>query len=178
MVKNTHAFTLVEIVVVISLMGILLFFAAPRMGGFLFQDDARKVSKWIVLHVADLKNKSVQTQKTFLLHVDLDGNLFRIEEAPDAASGDAAVMEQVLAETTAETSEKRFDLPQGYRVTSVLYSQDRRVSSGTTAVSFYPAGYSDRAIIHLTDRQNRKKSYIIEAFLPRVKIHDDHVQFF
>ncbi len=173
MIKNPHAFTLVEIIAVISLISIVLLFAAPRMDGMLFGDDARKVSKWIILNVADLKEKSVRMQKRFVLTIDMNGNAFRISEA----TGDAADGPFPDNNIKAEAAEKSFDLPQGFRVNSVLFPKERHVDGSTVDVGFYPDGYSDRAIIHLTDRKNRKKSYTIEAFLQRVTIHDDHVQF-
>ncbi len=169
MLNNKYAFTLVEIIAVISLIGITLFFAAPRLEGFLFRDESRTVSRWIILNVADLKKKSVQTHQQFVLYIDLDSNSLWI----DIASGNALSDENVLSETRQQT----FELPPGFRINSVLFPPDRRISSGAAAVAFYPNGYSDRAVIHLTDRQNQRKSYIIEAFLPNVSIHDDHVRF-
>lgn len=181
MLKNRQAFTLIEVIVVISLMGVMLFFAAPRMDGFLLQDESRQVSKWIVLNTADLKNKSTQEQKTFILNIDLDDNRFQIIDASanpsKGAMADGFVDAAMDEEFSGENAEKRFDLPQGYQLNRVLFPDDRRVSSGVAAVCFYPRGYSDRAIIHITDRQNGRKSYAIEAFLPHVKIHDDHIQF-
>ncbi len=181
MLKNRQAFTLIEVIVVISLMGVMLFFAAPRMDGFLLQDESRQVSKWIVLNAADLKNKSVQEQKTFILNIDLDGNRFQIIDAStgpsEEAMADGFVDETMDGEFSGENAGKSFELPQGYQLNQVLFSDDRRVSNGVAAVVFYPRGYSDRVIIHITDRQNRRTSYAIEAFLPHVKIHDDHIQF-
>ena len=175
MVRNTNAFTLIEIIAVISLMGVMLFFAAPRMEGFLLRNESRLISKWILLNAADLKNKSMQGQKIYFLNIDLDGNRFEIVDAPEKKLvNDLEGMNNEFAE---EKAEKSFELPEGYRLNRVLFSKEKRISSGVAAVGFYPQGYSDRAIIHMTDEQNRRKSYIIEAFLPRVKIHDDHVQF-
>lgn len=158
MLENNRAFTLVEIIVVISLIGTMLFFAIPRMQGSLLSDDSREISKWLILNIADLKNKSVQTQQKFILYVDMDGNHFRIEDE----SGNA---------------EDGIDLPPGFQVTSVMFSKDKRITNGIAEIRFFPEGYSDRAIIYLTDRQSRSKSYFVEAFLLRVKIHDDHFTF-
>lgn len=179
MIKNPHAFTLVEIIAVISLISIVLLFAAPKMDGLLFGNNSREVSKWIVLNVADLKDKSVQMQKTFVLTVDMDDDRLRISDSPGDGDDVGDVMDKSFSdnEIQAQAAEKKFDLPQGYRVNSVLFSQERRITNGEVAIGFYPEGYSDRAIIHLTDRQNRKTSYTIEAFLQRVTIHDDHVGF-
>ncbi len=169
MLNNRSAFTLVEIIAVISLISVTLFFAAPRLEGFLFTDESRAVSRWIVLNVADVKKKSVQTQQPFVLYIDLDSNSLWIDHAP----GDALSDENVFSDTRQQTLE----LPPGFRINSVLFPPDRRISSGAAAVAFYPDGYSDRAVIHLTDRKNHRKSFIIEAFLPHVRIHDDHVRF-
>jgi hypothetical protein len=158
MLNNMRAFTLVEIIVVISLIGTMLFFAIPRMQGSVSSDESRDISRWIILNVADLKTKSVQNQERLVLSIDLDGNFFRI-------TGESMEIDDGL------------DLPPGYRLTAVSFSKDRQISSGIATIRFFPEGYSDRAIIHMTDRQNRNRSFLVEAFLPRVKIHDDHIAF-
>jgi Tfp pilus assembly protein PilE len=163
MLKNMRAFTLVEIIVVISLIGTMLFFAIPRMQGSVLSDESRDISRWIILNVADLKNRSVQNQERFVLSIDLDGNFFRIKS--ESITGESTEIDDGL------------DLPPGYRLTAVSFSKDRQISSGSAAIRFFPEGYSDRAIIHMTDRQNRNTSFLVEAFLPRVKIHDDHIAF-
>lgn len=180
--NNTRAFTLVEIIVVMALIGTILFFAVPRMEGTLLSDESRKVSRWIVLNVAELKNKSVQEQTAYILYVDMDQNLFEIGRGSgDQFSGDPsidgdALMDAGLLEAE-ENRRQRFELPRGYRLTSVRFSEESRKTSGTATIRFYPKGYSDRASIHIRDRDNRQKIYVVEPFLARVKIHDDHVRF-
>ena len=183
--KDTRAFTLIEIIVVISLIGTMLFFALPRMEGFREGTDRREVSKWILLNVTHLKNKAVETQTQHVLFIDMDANRFRVAMQQPAIAEDQ--MEDSPGEygrdpfdsegPRQETEEKTFELPRGFRLTSVHYSADHTVTSGTAEIRFHPKGYSDRAVIHLTDRRNRQQSYLVEAFLPHVKIHDEHITF-
>ncbi len=182
---HTRGFTLIEIIVVLSLIGIMLFFSAPRMEGFLSKDESRAVSRWIVLNIAELKKTSVETQNAHILYVDLDGNRFQIARSfPEnrgedffTASGTETPDAVLSDQTPRETEKTIFELPGGYRLTSVHFSREKLISSGTAAIRFSPKGYSDQAIIHMIDNANRRKSYRIDAFLPKVKIHDDHVTF-
>jgi len=179
--KNIRAFTLIEIIVVMALVGTILFFAVPRMEGTLLRDDSRTVSRWIVLNVAELKTKSVQAQTPYILYVDMDNNLFEIgRESGDPFADDPSVDADAFMDADrleAEESRQRFELPRGYRLTSVRFSEESRKTSGTATIRFHPKGYSDRASIHIRDRDNRQTIYVVEPFLSRVTIHDDHVRF-
>ena len=195
--KDIRAFTLIEIIVVLSLIGTMLFFALPRMEGFREGTDRREVSKWILLNIAHLKNKAVETQTQHVLFIDLDTNRFRIamekpaigsdntedasrngfDDPPPASSGEHDRDPLGPDDARREAEEKTYELPQGFRLGAVHYSADHTVTSGTAEIRFHPKGYSDRAIIHLTDRRNRRQSYLVEAFLPHVTIHDEHITF-
>ena len=179
MINNRQAFTLLELIVVISLIGTILFFAIPRMDGSLVTNESRNVSKWIILNIAELKDQSVRMQKKMVFHIDMDRNHFQIESGPDDQGSSDRFDDGFDDNATDKQSpeENIFKLPAGYRITAVLFSNDKRVSSGTATIRFYPKAYSDRAVIHLADRQNRKRSYVVEAFLPRVMIYEDHVGF-
>ena len=185
LLKNTRAFTLIEIIVVLSLIGTMLFFALPRMEGFREGTDRREVSKWILLNVTHLKNKAVETQTQYVLFIDMDTHRFRIamqkpaipEDFPEDSSGEYDHDPFDPDSARQEAEEQTFELPQGFRLTSVHYSADHTETSGTAEIRFHPKGYSDQAIIHVTDRRNRQQSYLVEAFLPHVKIHDEHITF-
>ncbi|MGM0453269.1 MAG: pilus assembly FimT family protein [Thermodesulfobacteriota bacterium] len=164
-VRNRQAFTLIELIVVISLIGTMLFFAVPRIEQSMFANKTKKVSRWILLNVNSLKDKAVQKQVRHVLHADIDSNRFWISHA--------AMPEDLLA----DAREKGFSLPDGFRLIDVAFPDDKKVSGGTAAINFYPKGYSDRAIVHLADDNNRRRSYLIESFLPRAKIKHEYVEF-
>lgn len=165
LLTDCRAFTLIELIVVISLMGTMLYFAIPRLERSFFSGESKKVSQWILINVANLKVKAAQTQKRYILHVDLDSDKFWISD-------------ETMAEDDLAGAEKNgFDLPEEHKIVDVMYPGDKRVSSGTAEIFFYTKGYCDRAIIHLQDANSTRKSYCIEPFLPRVRIRDAYAEF-
>ena len=76
--------------------------------------------------------------------------------------------EQLAAE------QKGFKLPPNLRVRDVEFPDNKIISSGRTQISFYPKGYSDQAVIHL-ENKDEKISFRIEPFLSTVKIFEEYV---
>jgi prepilin-type N-terminal cleavage/methylation domain-containing protein len=164
--KNTIAgnqgFTLIELIVVISLISILLFFSIPRLDISLFKDRNRELSAWIVLTVRSLKEASLRDQETYVLALDLDNNRMWV------ASADAA------DEITAEDKEA---LPKGFRLLGIAYPEQDRIITGVAKIRFYPKGYSDAALIHVQDNNNDRVTYRVEPFLAHVKIHEGYLEY-
>jgi len=162
---DRRAFTLIELIVVLSLVSILMFFAVPRIDPSFFSTDSRKLSSWLQINTKALKNRAVAEQAVYALYVGLDENRLWTgpasdrENIPDPADGDA------------------FAPDSGSRITDVMFPQDTRISSGTARILFYPKGYSDRAIIHVQTGNQTRKSYRIESFLPQIAIRDAYVEF-
>ena len=73
--KNSNGFTLIELIVVISLMGLMLFFTLPRMGDNPFLDDSKQSSRWLIGKVQMLKESAIREQMQHSLHFDLDSGL-------------------------------------------------------------------------------------------------------
>ena len=72
--RRNNGFTLIELIVVISLFSLMLFFAVPRFQFDVLSDHSKKTSRWIMLQVQALKEKSVHDQKRYVLHLSLDSN--------------------------------------------------------------------------------------------------------
>ena len=163
---DRRAFTLIELIVVLSLVSIMLFFAVPRIDQSFFSADARKLSSWILLNTKALKNRAVKEQAVYALYVGLDENRLWTgpvsdrENMPGPGEGEDA-----------------FSPAAGARIIDVMFPKDTRISSGTVQIRFYPKGYSDRAIIHVQTGDQTRRSYRIESFLPQVAIRDAYVEF-
>ena len=52
---NCRGFTLIELIVVISLIGLMLFFSLPRLQNNPFIDDSKKSARWLIGKVQTLK---------------------------------------------------------------------------------------------------------------------------
>ena len=46
------------------------------------------------------------------------------------------------------------------------FPDDRVIRTGEAVITFYPQGYSDRAVIRFTDNDRTPTDLVVEAFLP------------
>ncbi|MFW6080553.1 MAG: type II secretion system protein [Desulfosalsimonas sp.] len=164
--NSDAAFTLIELIVVISLIGVMLFFAVARLDRSFFTDDSRRFSGWLLTNVRDLKSTAVEKQEKFALYVDLEGNRIWREAASRKQD-----------RTGNEEGPEKISLPAGHRFTGVMFSQDLEVTSGIAKIYFYPGGYSDRAIIRVRKNDGSRASYRIESFLPHASMTEGYEEF-
>ena len=162
--RSNSGFTLIELAVVIFLIGVTLLFAAPRLPETLLSEPSKSASRWIILKVQSLKNQSVKEHKQFMLHADINTDRFW------------STSESMSEEEKLEAADKGYQLPGGLNLVDVTYPDGEKASSGQVDIRFYEKGYSDRAILHIDDDED-KISLQIEPFLSRVKYYDSYVEF-
>lgn len=175
-----RGFTLVELIAVITLITIVLAFSLPRLDVSFVGDRHRKLSSWIVLNIKSLKENALREQSLFGFYLDFDNNqMWTAREQTAEASADADPEEgsgESIPEKESPPPEK-YSLPEGYRLMDVAFDEDRKLKTGVVTIYFYPKGYSDKAIIHIRDADDNRYSYVIEPFMPHVKIHEDYIEF-
>jgi prepilin-type N-terminal cleavage/methylation domain-containing protein len=157
-------FTLIEIVVVMALIGIMLFIVVPNFQ-HLLTNDTRKASQWILLQVPKQKSQAVSENQVYALHVDIDKNRLWFSNSFMSDEDQLAAMEQGLK------------LGDKIRILDVLYSNEEGINGGETLIFFYPKGYSDRAILHLEEKDGDRLSFLFEPFLNQVGMTDGYVDF-
>ena len=162
--EQYKGFTLIEMMVVISLIGITLLFVVPRFPSTLITDDSKKTSRWLIAKVQTLKERAVQDQKSYTLHIGIDNRRLWIT---NEAMGD---------EELQSAEQSGFQLPGNVRVLDVEYPNNRIISFGQAKIAFYRKGYSDRAMIHVAEAE-KKLSFQIEPFLSSVKLHEKYIGF-
>lgn len=150
----------------------MLAFAIPRLDNSFFFNNKRKLSSWILLNVKSLKGKAVREQTKKILAVDIDNNQMWIFSEPESA-------ESVQSENApGDAPEKNeYKLPDGFRLMDVEFLNNEKISSGIAEIHFYAQGYSDKALIHVEDRDENRYSYLVEPFLLHVKIEAQYVEF-
>jgi prepilin-type N-terminal cleavage/methylation domain-containing protein len=161
---RSGGFTLIELVVVIALIGTMLLFAVPNLQR-LFVDDTRKTSQWILLQVPKHRALAVSETRIYTLHVDMSeqklwfSSMDMSDEALDSAM------------------DRGIELDNSVRLLDVAYSYGDSVNSGEALILFYPKGYSDKAIIHIEEKNGNRRSFKFEPFLTQVELIEGYADF-
>lgn len=161
----SKGFTLIELIVVMALISILLFFSLPRFQGTFVQDSSQKAVRWVLYTVKMLRQDALKYRKIFTLHVEL-------------GAGSMWVTDESMSEEDVENARQgAYEFPDHMEILDVELPDGEKTSYGRADVRFYPKGYSDRVIIHLRVNDDEQMSLLIEPFLPNIKIYDTYVGF-
>jgi len=163
--RSEAGFTLIELMVVMLLISIVLAVAIPRFEGGAFQDPVKKLSRWMINTVRSLRSAAIQKQKTQSLVIDLSNNRMWL------------VNEDMDEEAMAAAADNALALPAAIRFVDVQFPHQDAVTSGTTEVRFYPAGYADHALIHLETEDAQRFTYLVEPLLTKVKLIETWIEF-
>lgn len=150
---------------VISLISLMFFFAIPRIPVDALSDNTRKVSRWIMLNVSALKEKAIHDQKNYVLHLSLDSNRLWVTS------------EIMSEEELEEAAAIGYNLPEDIKLLDVEYPDKEKIPVGQADIYFYKKGYSDKAIIHITNNDNEVLSFLIEPFLSRARLYNKYLEF-
>lgn len=162
---NHRGYTLIELIVVVALISMMLFFSVPRFQRAVFVNDTRQFSQWLTANVKVLKERSVREQRNYRLHVAMaEGRLWITHDG-------------MSEEEIEDARNSAYQLPSGLLVMDVEYPGHNRVSSGRADIAFYRKGYSDRVLIHVKDDDDNRFSYLIECFLSNVEITEGYIGF-
>lgn len=146
---------MLELLVVITLVGIFFFFAIPRITPDVPSEGFRNAINWFVLNIPRLKRLAVSEQKTVLLTIERNSGILSISDA--ASSPEAA-------------SKERFSLPNSVHIREIVSYGRPLPESGPVVIRFSPNGTSDFVKIRLSDDDGREADIQIEPFLYAAKI--------
>ena len=162
--EQSRGFTLLELIVVISLMGIMLIFTVPRFHETLFLDKTKTGSRWVIGKIQALKEAAIRNQKQYSLHINLDTEQFW--------ETDASMSDEELENAALNAD----SLPSGLKIADIEYPIRGKINSGQTDITFYKNGTSDKVLIHLRDG-DKYVSYLIEPFLSEVTRYEMYASF-
>jgi prepilin-type N-terminal cleavage/methylation domain-containing protein len=162
--RQCRGFTLLELIVVITLLGIMLVFTVPRFHDTLFVDESKKSSRWIIGNVRALKEAAIRNQKHYTLHIDLDTQRYwETDESMSAEARESAALSAV-------------SLPGDLKIADIEYPIRGKINSGQADIRFYKTGYTDKLLIHLQD-DAEYISFLIEPFLSEVTRYETYASF-
>lgn len=159
--RATGGFTLIELIVVMTLLSLMMFAAIPRFQQIL-SDDTREVSRWIFWKIPELKQQAVALKFRFTLNIDINANHLWITHA---------TMSEEELENAADAG---YVFPENVELLDVEFPGGKRVTTDIAQVNFYAKGYSDRAIIHVATEDDERLSFFIRPFLNSVKLLESY----
>ena len=162
--RQNQGFTLLELIVVISLLSIMLVLTVPRFHSALFLDETKKNARWIIGKIQSLKEAAIRDQKQYTLHIDLDTERFWETD------------ESMSPETLESTALNAEPLPDGLKIADIEFPIRGKIDSGKAEITFYKDGHSDKVLIHLQDGAEYI-TYLIEPFLSDVTRYETYARF-
>jgi len=154
-----------ELIVVLFIISIMFVFAIPEVHQGIFRDDTDIALNWIVLNVGKMKKDSRHQGKDLFMCIHPFTNSITIRES----SLSSASLEKSIIST--------FSLPENVHLEGVKFNTPGRETDNTSCIQFYKNGYSDHAIIHVSDNDRNRFSCLIQPFLHKVKIYEKYIEF-
>ena len=170
MTGKNRGFTLIELVVVMAVMGVVLFFTLPRFDAFKpFGPSITPTGKLLLL-VERLKSQVRGARQGVLLHLDpATGRVW--VTALTSIPGEADLSEK---ESVSESNILFSDNSTIENVTISGGTVRRETGGDDTVVEFDRDGYSDLAFIHIRE-DDRELTVVISPFLPRAQLLEGDV---
>ena len=163
-ILQDSGFTLIELIVVVALLGLMLFFSLPRLQNNPFLDDSKKSARWLISKIQTLKESAIRDQKKYTLHFDLDnGTVWETHESMEPEDIEKAIFDS-------------YALPEPLRIIDIEYPTAGKLNSGQAKIIFTKTGLTNKALVHLQD-DDSYLSFLIEPFLSEVQFFDKYASF-
>ena len=163
--EKNSGYTLIELVVVISLISILLFFAIPRVQDTFLTDNTKKFSRWFITTIRNLKAAAVRDQKRYILNINIDAGRFWVTS------------DSMSEEELQDAANAGYSLSDDVRIIDIEFPLKGKITGGQAEISFYKADYSDKAMIHIEDDSRKQMSFSVEPFLSGVRLYEKYIGF-
>ncbi len=180
MTGKDRGFTLIELVTVMAVMGIVLFFTLPRFDAFNPFGASMTPTGKLLLLVEQLKSRAIETGQGFFLHLDpAMGKVWVTastvpETAEDASEMSSGRQDDLENESMAEPVILFSDeyMLEDVKMPETVQSQG--MEADDIAIWFSGEGYCDHAFIYIQDN-DVDFTIVLEPFLPRAQLVDGHV---
>lgn len=169
--RQSHGFTLLEIVLTLGLLGLLLGIVVPRFGWF---ENAASASRKLIGLVHTLRTTAPLTQQTWRLYLDLDqGQYWAMVVTPE---GEKVPRDARFQDPDLETLPKRLALPSGVRFDRVTTATQGLRQSGQVYVQVLPSGLPEPAVIILSDTDRSLLALHLSPLTGLTRVSDEELE--
>ena len=171
MIRNNQGFTLIELVTVMAVMGIVLFFTLPRFDAFNPFGASMTPTGKLLLLIEQLKSQTLETQQDYLLKIDTaTGQVWVTAPALVPGAGGDTLAKESSPEPLISFSED--SSIEDVKIASRI--MDDEGDGDEITIRFSGNGYSDQAFIYIQE-DDRDLTVAIAPFLPRAQLLEGHV---
>jgi len=167
---NHRGFSLLELLIVISIIGLFSSLLTLRLEGFFSEGALRKAAKMIISDIGILRAKAAYTHLEQQMVFNIDEESYHIidkdnTDAPDIEDG---------KDDEYEPLEKK--LPAGINLEDVMLLTGEKIQEGETALRFFANGSVQSALIHLKNEDEDTFTLEINPLTGYVTIHDTYIE--
>jgi prepilin-type N-terminal cleavage/methylation domain-containing protein len=162
--RRQAGYTLIELAVVILLIGLMLFLAAPRIRHTLIDDSLKSAARHITGTAKALRYESVREQVDYVLHLDLNNNAVWTYSA------------DMTPEKRSERQKDAFKLPPDVKIADVYRIGQEKQIDGDATIIFFKRGYLQPTVVHLA-KGDRALTMVFQPFLGVVELHDKYLDY-
>ena len=159
-----RGYTLIELALVVLLIGLMLFIAAPRIRDTLANDSLREAVRKIAGAGRELRAEAVRQQVDHVLHLDLNGRAYWTCTA------------DMTPEKQYERRKDAVRLPDDVRIVDISVAGREKKSDGEATVTFFKQGYTQPVVIHLA-RGDRFFTLFFSPFLNEIKTYERYLEY-
>ncbi len=159
--RQDAGFTLLELVIIITILGITALMVFPKLSAFNI-NKGKGATRHLVRLIQHLAEESAATKQVFRLHYDLEENNYSVK-----------VLQGREFIPFSDSLASGGKLPKGLSFEDIITPRHGKVLEGDAFTEFFPLGV-EKTVIHLKDGE-RSWSLMINGLTGRVKVFDEYV---
>jgi len=163
--RGMQGYTLIELIVVMSLVGLMGTLALPRLRHTILSDDLNGTTRRLAGLMRELKGEAQRDQRDFFLRFDLDSGRYWIE-ARDMSEDDRFF-----------ARENGTRLQGDVRISDIWLESRGTISGGDVSIAVTRKGYVQPSAIHLKDDSGREFTLRFRPFLPKEQFFNEYIDF-